>query len=75
MTASDVLHTIKSKIKDIFGHDSLSWFDYPYIVDWQVLCPSEKMMFPNELQDRRDRILCSRQLHSGPASLREGLLP
>ncbi|KAF8479804.1 lipid phosphate phosphatase 1 [Russula ochroleuca] len=37
MTASDVLHTIKSKIKDIFGHDSLSWFDYPYIVDWIVV--------------------------------------
>jgi hypothetical protein len=33
---TDALRTIKDKIKDIYGDDSVSWFDSSYIVDWQV---------------------------------------
>jgi hypothetical protein len=33
---ADALRTIKNKIKDIYGDDSVSWFDISYIVDWQV---------------------------------------
>jgi len=33
---TDTLRTIKDKIKEIFGDDSVSWFDSSYIVDWQV---------------------------------------
>jgi hypothetical protein len=33
---ADALRTIKNKIKEIYGDDSVSWFDISYIVDWQV---------------------------------------
>jgi hypothetical protein len=72
---TDTLRTIKSKIKDVYEDNSLSWFEYSYIVDWQVFYFSKKNYIPHELQDRRDRILCFRKPYSGPSSLREGLLP
>jgi len=33
---TDALRTIKSKIKEIYGDDSVSWFDNSYVIDWQV---------------------------------------
>jgi diacylglycerol diphosphate phosphatase / phosphatidate phosphatase len=33
---TDALRTIKNKIKEIYGDDSVSWFENSYIVDWQV---------------------------------------
>ncbi|KAI0285832.1 lipid phosphate phosphatase 1 [Russula aff. rugulosa BPL654] len=34
---TDAFRTIKNKIKDIYGDDSVSWFDNSYIVDWVVV--------------------------------------
>jgi len=47
---TDALRTIKSKIKEIYGDDSVSWFDNSYIVDWQV---SEGSFLKNNAPDER----------------------
>lgn len=47
---SDVLRTIKNKIKGIYGDDAVSWFDNSYIVDWQV---SEWSLLKNNAPNER----------------------
>jgi len=32
----DVLHTIKIRIRKIFGDGSLDWSDSSYVIDWYV---------------------------------------
>jgi len=68
---TDVLYTIKNKIKDIYGDDSVSWFDSSYIVDWQVSEGSflKRMHLMKLWQDCRVRIIHSRSIHSGSADL------
>jgi len=36
LVMADVLRTIKIRIRKIFGHDSLDWFDSSYVIDWYV---------------------------------------
>jgi hypothetical protein len=67
---ADVLRTIKIRIRKIFGDDSLDWFESSYVIDWYVQKMSVILAIDlNDLQDRRVRIIFSRQLCSYFASL------
>jgi hypothetical protein len=68
---TDAFRTIKNKIKETYGDDSISWFENSYIVDWQV---SEGSFLKNHAPDERwqggrVRTIPSQSIHPGSTGL------
>lgn len=70
---TDAFRTIKKKIKEIYGDDSISWFDNSYNIDWRVSAKSFLNKINNasdeRLQDCRVGIIHSQPTHLGSAHL------